>query len=279
MLRPRRWFVLLLIAAAIYACWCGALYLGQDHLIFRQDLIPALRGDQREWAQAGARMTLTISDGNVEALFFAAPGACAEKPAPLAVFCHGNAELAAQQAWLVEHYHALGYSVLLPEYRGYGSSAGRPSQTAIVSDAETFLGLALQRSDVDPARLVIHGRSLGGGVAAQLAAAHPAAGLILESTFTSLAAMAGNYYVPEFLARHPFHTDHVLRTSNAPVLIVHGSHDRVIPVEHARRNRALARRAHYVEYACDHHDFPGRGNEEALWEEIREFLKKLERPR
>ena len=194
-------------------------------------------------------------------------------PAPLVVFFHGNAELIDYQSTIVEGYRRLGCSVLLPEYRGYGRSAGKPSEQAIVADAVRFYDEITRRPDVDPSRIVFHGRSLGGGPAAALAARRSAKALVLESTFTSVADMASAYLAPSFLVKNKFHTDRVLPTLEIPVLIFHGTRDDIIPVAHGRRLRDLATHGTYVEYDCKHNDFPGDENEDAYWEQVAAFLR------
>ena len=169
-------------------------------------------------------------------------------------------------------YGKIGVSVFLPEYRGYGRSAGKPSEKEIAADMIRFYDLLIRRADVDPSRIVFHGRSVGGGVAADLATRRTPAALILESTFSSIAAMALKFGAPPFLLKHPFRTDRVVEGLDVPMLIFHGTRDTVVPVSHGRRLHKLARGSTYVEYNSDHNDFPGEGNEEAYWREIQAFL-------
>jgi len=109
---------------------------------------------------------------------------------------------------------------------------------------------------VDPARVVYHGRSLGGGVAAGLAAVQPPAALVLECTFTSLASFAPRFLAPPFLIRHPFRVDRALRGFTRPTLILHGTDDEIIPVSHGRRLHALLPGSAYAEMPARHNDFP-----------------------
>lgn len=270
----RRWWLRLpLYGLLSYGLWCAALYFGQDRLLFRRDLVRPPPREQLTWAAQAIRLEVGIDDGGrVEAWFLPAPGANPEHPAPVAVFFHGNAELIDDMSWFVRKYHALGCSVLLPEYRGYGRSAGTPSEEAIVADAARFYDLMIQRPDVDRRRIVFHGRSLGGGVAAQAAARRKPAALILESTFTSVAVMAHNYFAPMCLARNPFRTDRVLPELDIPVFVAHGTLDAVIPVEHGRQLGKLAKQGAYVEYTCGHDDLPPPGQETEHWRQIADFL-------
>jgi pimeloyl-ACP methyl ester carboxylesterase len=195
--------------------------------------------------------------GTVEGWYAPAPGASKEKPRPLIVYCHGNAELIDQQLAQVKRFHKMGWSVLLPEYRGYGRSGGRPTQEAIREDAAWFLDEVLKRPEVDGERVVFVGRSLGGGVAADLASVRKPQGLVLISTFTSVTAMMHGFGVSPDRVKYPFRTDKVVKGFEGPVLVFHGVKDGVIPVEHGRELGRMAKQGTYVELACDHNDFPG----------------------
>ena len=109
-------------------------------------------------------------------------------------------------------------------------------------------------------------------MAAAVAAERTPAALITESTLTSVAAMARGYGVPAFLVRHPFRTDRVMAELDVPLLLFHGALDRIVPVAHGRKLRAIAGDAAYVEFACGHNDFPGAGNTARYWAEIEKFL-------
>ena len=200
---------------------------------------------------------VTAADGaRVEAWFMPGDGIDPARPGPLVMFFHGNGELIDTNLGIAAMYRALGVSTLLAEYRGYGRSQGEPSQSAIVADMTLFHALMVARADVDPTRIAYHGRSLGGGVAGALAAERPPAALILESTFTSLAALARSRGLLESLCRHPFRTDRVLPDLARPVLILHGEHDDLIPPDHARRLHAAAPDSRLVLLPGGHNDFP-----------------------
>lgn len=273
-LRRRWWFRLLLLAAVLYVAWCTTLYFCQGWLLFPADMAP--QPSPRRYDATTVELELPIEPaGRVIAWFMPATGSNPDVPAPLVIFFHGNAEIIDYQHTVVEGYRRLGCAVLLPEYRGYGRSDGKPGERAIVADAVRFYDKIITRPDVDADRIVIHGRSLGGGPAAQLAVKRPGHPLILESTFSSAAAMAHKYAAPAFLVRHPFRTDRALAAAGtAPVLIFHGTRDDIIPVSHGRRLRDIAPHATYVEYDCRHNDFPGSDNEQAYWNEIARFLER-----
>jgi hypothetical protein len=163
----------------------------------------------------------------------------------------------------------------MPEYRGYGRSAGSPSQAAIREDNVHFYDQIAKRADIDPDRIVFHGRSLGGGIAADLAAHRAPNALILQSTFASLVAMTHRYLAPGFLLKHPFRTDRLVAKTKAPILIFHGAHDGIIPVRNGRRLAQLAQlapNAPYLEFDCGHNDLPPDQDAARYWQEIQSFL-------
>ncbi len=272
-LRPRTLFDRLRIFVLLfYIAWCGTLYFYQDHLLFPRDLAPS--PTPRLFNAATEQLERDVPGvGKVVAWFVPAPALKETKTAPLIVYFHGNAEIIDYQDTVIQGYQKLGCSVLLPEYRGYGRSAGKPSEEGLVSDAVYFYDEIIKRPDVDMSRIIIHGRSVGGGPAAGLATQRPPKALILESTFTSAASMAHKYFAPAFLAKNPFHVDRVVESLYVPILIFHGKNDSIIPVCHGRALRALARKGTYVEFDCDHNDFPGLDNEEKYWGQIGQFLK------
>lgn len=213
-----------------YAAWLVLLWLGQRQLMFpAQAREPAPEAAER----AGAEVWwLDTEDGRVEGWFLPGRGVTIERPGPALVYFHGNGELVEDVPTRVAHYQQLGFSVLVPEYRGYGGSAGSPSEDAIIADALAFYDRLAGHAMVDSARIAVHGRSLGSGPATQLAAARPVPALILTSPFTSMRAFASGYLAPGFLVRDPFDNEAALERVSAPVLILHGDRDGVVPYAH-----------------------------------------------
>jgi len=248
-----------------YVAWCALIYFAQDWLIFPREMAgPAL-----PLPKGAELISIPLADGkHMEGWFFPAT----RSPAPAVVYFHGNAELICHQNRIVEQYHAMGFAVLLPEYRGYGGQPGSPSQKAFRKDMPRFYDALAKRADIDPGRIIFHGRSLGGGVAADLALQRQPAALILESTFASMASMGWRYGTPPFLARHPFRTNRALAQLNIPVLMFHGRQDTVIPVSNGRKLAQAARKGRYIEYDAGHNDFPG-AHEEEFWTEVKTFLR------
>jgi pimeloyl-ACP methyl ester carboxylesterase len=218
------------------------------------------------------RLFIDTDDGKVEAWLMLGDGVSSASPGPLVVFAHGNGELIDHWREALAPYRKLGVSVLLPEFRGYGRSAGSPSEQAIVGDFARFVELVAARPEVDATRLVYHGRSLGGGVVAQLASRRRPRALVLQSTFTSVAVLARSYLVPRSLVLDPFESEAALRELDVPALIMHGRRDRVVPSSHAEALARALRGSRLVWYDADHNDCPPEWD--AWFSEIRAHLER-----
>jgi pimeloyl-ACP methyl ester carboxylesterase len=216
-------------------------------------------------------MPLQTAEGDVEGWFLPPFGARPGERRPVVVFAHGNGEIIDQWADELEPYRALGVGVFLPEYRGYGRSRGTPSEATIGEDFVSFYDALVVRPDVDAARIVLHGRSLGGGAVCGLAKRRPAAGLILESTFTSVAAVARRWLVPPGFLTNRFDNEVLVREFPHPVLVFHGRRDKVIPYSHGEALARMARHAKLVTYDCDHNDMLREPGD--YWCEIEAYLK------
>jgi uncharacterized protein len=183
----------------------------------------------------GEDVSLEARDGTrVHAWWFeAAPDA------PAVLFLHGNAGTIGDRVFQAEGMLGHGVSILLLSYRGYGRSEGRPSKAGVIMDAGAALGW-LEARVGGRERIVLHGRSLGGAVAGGLLETEGGvAGLVLESSFTDLEAMAAAVYpfIPRFLLRRlkgHLDTPRALARARFPVLVIHGTRDRIVPVEMGR---------------------------------------------
>ncbi len=175
---------------------------------------------------------------------------------PLVVFFHGNGEVIDFLPEQAEGFRQLGMGVLLVEYPGFGRSSGKPTESSITEAAVAAYDAVLQRDEVDPGKIVIFGRSLGGGAACALAARRPSAALILQSTFTSTRPFARGFFAPGFLIRDVFDNSAVVAAYRQPILLFHGSDDTIIPPGHSRLLQRTAPNARLVEFPCGHNDFP-----------------------
>ena len=153
---------------------------------------------------------------------------------PVILFFHGNAGNLSDRADLVlELSKRLDAQVFIVGYRGYGRSEGRPSEDGLFLDARAAWNFLTAERGVGPDRIVVFGKSLGGAVAVDLAMDVDAAGLIVESSFTSIPEMAGRHYpfVPKFLIRTQMNSLAKIGGISCPKLFVHSKSDEVVPFE------------------------------------------------
>jgi abhydrolase domain-containing protein 17 len=166
------------------------------------------------------------------------------------LYSHGNAEDLGHGLPTLEALRSLGYAVIGYDYRGYGASTGgAPSERTAYRDHEAVYRYATRTLGIEPRRIVLYGRSVGSGPATRLAAREPVGGLILESAFTSTYVVLTRV---AFLPFDRFPNIRHIRDVRAPVLIIHGIRDEVIPFAHGQRLYAAAReprRALWVEGA------------------------------
>lgn len=261
----------LLLAGGIGLATVVAVLLGLQRWLLFPSRVATPTASAGEDIAGLQRIWLQVERGRVEAWFIPGDGVDAEKPGPLVVFAHGNGELIDQWPPVLAHYRQRGVSVLLAEYRGYGRSGGSPSEDAIVRDFVAFHDLVVARPEVDADRVVLHGRSLGGGVVGGLLKERGAAAVILQSTFTSVADLANEkWFVPRFIILDPFDTVAALEGFGGPTLIVHGRDDRLIPVEHANTLQQAASDSRLVLFDGGHNNTPPTWPE--LWTEVDAFL-------
>ncbi len=144
-------------------------------------------------------------------------------------FFHGNAEDLGNIMPLLKTYELKGFNVAAFDYRGYGLTPGKPSEQNAYDDAESVYDYLLQHFKIDENQIVLHGRSLGGGVAMELAKRRSPAGLILESTFRSVFKVVLPF---EWIPGDRFKNESKVEFIQCPALIIHGKRDQVIPFSH-----------------------------------------------
>ena len=154
------------------------------------------------------------------------------------LFFHGNAGNISHRLKSISIFHDIGLSVFIIDYRGYGNSDGRPSEHGTYRDAMAAWDYLVHERHLRPDDLIVFGRSLGGAVAAALAAKVTPAAVILESTFTSIKEL-GKYHYPYLpvsrISRIHYPVDKHVSSLNCPVLIIHSHQDDVVPVRFGQR--------------------------------------------
>ncbi|OGW65009.1 MAG: peptidase [Nitrospirae bacterium RIFCSPLOWO2_02_FULL_62_14] len=200
---------------------------------------------------------------------------------PVLLWCHGNAGNLIHRLENLGELYRLGLSVFIFDYRGYGRSSGTPSEEGLYQDALAAYGYLTGTRGVRPERLVLFGRSLGASVAGEVASRKPAAGLILESPFPSVAAVARALYggLPmHWLISARFPLDERLQRIFMPVLVIHGDRDDIIPIEMGRQVFAAARepKSFYVIEGADHNNTYQVGGR-AYFQRLRNFVADVAR--
>ena len=251
-----------------YLVYCGFLFLIQRQILFPRYLIDTpSKGEDHPFME---KMWIKTSFGKTEAWSLLPDSMNKKEPSPAVIFAHGNGELIDFWPDELKRFHHFGIGVMLLEYPGYGRSDGTPSQKSITETFNNAYDILIERKDVDPAKIILFGRSLGGGAVCTLAAERPSAALILMSTFTSARSFAKKYFAPGFLVRDPFNNLAVVRNYPEPVIIFHGKFDEVIPYSHGLALYKSAPRATMITYESGHNDCPP--NWEMFWRDIETFL-------
>lgn len=258
---------LIAILVPIYAIWGLTLLFMQPRLLYRPTrevtLTPTdvgLEYEQVAFESAdGVRLTgwYVAAKGRPNA-----PGRAGEPAnAPFTILmCHGNGGNLMHLLDSLELFHSLGLSCLAFDYRGYGNSGGRPTETGTYLDAQAAYDWLTGERGTPSEQIILLGRSLGGSVAAHLAGRVQAAGLVIESAFTSFPDVAAGFYpyLPvRLFARFLFRYDTLayVREARCPVMVVHSRDDELVPFASATR---LFEAAHepkrFVEIAGGHNE-------------------------
>lgn len=207
--------------------WAGVRWLERNKLYYPNRVITVI---PRSLGMAFEDVTLTAADGvKINAWFIPAPA-----PGLTVLFCHGNAGNISSRVEKAAILHKLGLSVLLFDYRGYGMSEGAPSEQGTYLDADAAYGYLTATRKIPPDRIVIHGESIGNGVAIEAARRHPSRALIVESAFTSIVGMGKSVapFLPLGLfVRTRYDNLAKLPSVGRPVLVMHSRGDEVIPFE------------------------------------------------
>lgn len=230
-----------IVAGCLYVGFAAVLYLKQRSLMYFPETIHTTP------AQAGLpqakEVPLTASDGVHITAWFVAP----QDGKPVIVFFHGNGGALRYSVPRFRQLISAGIGLVALEYRGYGGNSGTPSEHGLIADGDAAYAFAAARYPVR--QIVLWGQSLGSGVAVAVAAKKPVGRLILEAPFTSAAAVASirYWYMPvRLLMKDQFHSDRRIRKVTAPLLILHGARDHVVPYAMGERMFELANKPKYI---------------------------------
>ena len=229
---------ILAVVAVAYAGVVGAMYAFQRSLMYFPDV--SIADIARSEYPGGTSVNVTTADGFTLAGWYWPP----PKPnAPVVVVFHGNAGHHGLRTEKAVAFTQPGFGVFIAGYRGYGGNPGSPTEQGLYADARAVLDW-LSSEGVSGERLVLYGESLGSGVAVQMATERKVAAVVLESPYTSVPDVAAERY--PFIPVRPLTLDRYDSLSkitriNAPLLIIHGERDTVVPVKYGRRLFEAAR--------------------------------------
>jgi hypothetical protein len=175
------------------------------------------------------------------------------------LFCHGNGGNIAYTLDSINIFNELGLNCLIFDYRGYGNSQGSPSEEGVYIDAQTAYDWLIKEKKHRPDEIIIFGRSIGGSIATHLASNVEAAGLVIESSFTSYADIGQKFYpyMPvRLFARYGFKTSDYLQDVECPVLIIHSRNDEIVPFEFGLRlyEESAREPKEFLEISGNHND-------------------------
>ena len=255
--RGARWLPRLALAVrvAAVACVClyvlfaAILYVGQRSLMYFPETVHT--PPDRAGLAAAEEVALTTPDGERILAWNVAP----RQGKPVILYFHGNGGALRYRAERFRNLIAGGVGLVAIDYRGFGGSSGSPTETGLIADAEAAYDFAAAHYGAQ--QLALWGESLGSSLAVVLAAEKPVARVILEAPFTSAAAVAAAtyWYMPvRLLMKDQFRSDELIKKITAPVIILHGVHDNVVPYAMGERMFDLTTaRKHIVRFLDGHH--------------------------
>lgn len=217
---------LLIAAISIYLALCAFMYFAQRGLMYFPDHTRTAPADAG--LPQAKEEKLATADGETILVWHIPPR---DEKQPVVVYFHGNGGALNLRAQRFARLAAEGIGVIGVSYRGYGGSSGAPSEEGLIADGIAAYEFAAKL--YSPARVALWGESLGTGVAVAVASEAPVAKLVLETPFTSAAAVGASVYpfLPVWwLMKDQFRSDLRIRNVKAPVLILHGERDSVVPI-------------------------------------------------
>lgn len=256
--------------AALYVLLIVVLYFAQGKLLFIPPDVPDSAMTAMARQQDAEIVSLKAGDGTrLQAWHYRSN---AEK---VVIYTHGNGGFVGDDYPLKNGLIKAGWDVLAVGYRGYPGSEGSPSEEGIRQDILAVYAYAVETLGFAPEHIILHGRSLGGGVVGSVMLDVPVAGLVLQSTFTSAADKAHEIYpfVPVYwLMTNPFNTLSRASAFEGPVLVVHSTADEVIPVQHGRILAKAFANGEYIEIEGYGHNDLFMAGDLGVWRQYLDFI-------
>lgn len=261
------------MAMALYAFVVMAAWLGQRHLMYVPD---KTRVAPEQTGLRAVRETVLRAPDGIEIVSWRAEP---REGWPTLLYLHGNAGNLAGRSDRFQRYQSKGYGLLMMSWRGYSGSTGQPSEASNVADAIRAYD-HLRAGGVKAADIVVYGESLGSGVAVQLAGVREVGALVLDAPYTSVVdvALLSYPYLPvRPLLADRYESNRHISQVTAPVLVLHGERDAVIPVNMGRELHRLAREPKRLVLFPDggHVDLDGYGAVEIVDEWLTEVRSEI----
>lgn len=286
MSRLRRWGIRVLrLAALVYLGLAVILYSIQDQIIFPGASTQGQRDAMLTQGHGTELLQLRTAHGTaITALFGLALQSNGQPLAdasgkPTVIYFYGNGACMAYSTDVFDRVRRLGANVIIPDFEGYGMSAGKPSESGCYATADAAYDYLLGRRDIDSKKIIPMGWSIGAAVAIDLAGRRPVAGLVTISAFTNLHAMAHNlipWFPMSLVVKYKFDNIGKISGIACPTLIVHGTRDDLVPFAMAGDLAAAARGS------CSRVDISGAGHNDVfdvggdhLFDELGKFLSRF----
>ena len=198
---------------------------------------------------------------------------------PVLLWCHGNAGNVSHRLENIRQLYQRGISVFIFDYRGYGQSTGEASERGFYQDALASYDYLIHQRQISSERLILFGRSLGSGVAGEIAVQRSSAGLIVEGSFPSIQSMADHLYfgLPAgWFMDVKFDLAQKVHALQVPLLVIHGEHDSIVPVALGKQvfDAAPEPKQWYVVSGAEHNNVPFVGGE-PYFHKIETFLHRV----
>jgi fermentation-respiration switch protein FrsA (DUF1100 family) len=264
--------LIVLSVVGVYLVILAALYFMQRSMLYHPD---PTRPEPADFGVGEMQPVSLETDDGLSLLAWWRPPA--DDNRPVMVFLHGNAGHIGYRAEKLKPYLERGWGVLLVAWRGYSGNEGKPTEEGLYADGRAALAF-LDGHDIAPARRVVYGESLGGAVAVEIARGTTMGAVVLEASFTSVADVAQKMYpfIPvRPLVRDRYESLAKIPEVTAPVMVVHGEKDSLIPVRHGQRllEAAGAPKAGLFVPGAGHNDLYGRAIAERVADFVEEHVK------
>lgn len=271
---------LAIVGAIAYIILCLAIFKWQNRLIFLPTQELALTPKDLDLVYD--EVWLPIPDAKNGDRLHGWWIEAAQKPIATLLLLHGNGENIGQNLNRALVFHQLGFQILLIDYRGYGRSEGKfPQEAQVYEDVELAFQYLVTQRQIAPQDIIVYGHSLGGAIAINLAQNHrDIAGLIIESSFTSMRAMADflggvyNFLPIDWILHQYFDSMQKLPSLSMPILYIHGTLDKTVPYEMSKTlyEATQAPKKLLIVPEADHNTVAAIGGEDYV-QAIAEFME------